>query len=380
MGAAALAAALSGAPAWSAEAPPVQRLKAIERTFEQTTAREAELAGKAARLAAEVEKLRRRAVEVAARTREHEETLTALEERLAALTASEVRILETLDRRRAQLAMLIAALERLARHPPVALITLPAPPVNTVRSALLLRAAVPAVEKRAAALRADLETLTELRENMSAARRKLADQGQRLKAERASLAALIEERGRLADRTAAEREAARARAARLAKEARDVRELIARLTARPAAATAPPRHDAPQTEESPRGGLPIAGRVVRRFGDTDTFGQPSRGISVLARPAATVVTPREGTVVFAGPFRGLGQLLIIEHNREYHLLLAGLARVDAAVGDRVVAGEPVGSMGASEDAEHILYMELRRKGRPVNPLPWLAAGPTRVKG
>jgi septal ring factor EnvC (AmiA/AmiB activator) len=382
---AALAAALAGAvaaAAAAAEDSPADRLKTIERSIEQTSAREAELARKAERLQADAERLRRRAVEVAARARDREETLTALEERIGALATKETEVLDTLDRRRAQLATLIAALERMALHPPVALIALPSPPVDTVRSALLLRAAVPAVEKQAGSLRLDLETLAELRENMATARRKLADEGQRLNAERASLAGLIKEREGLAGRTAAERELARKRAARLAEKAGNVRDLIARLAARPPAATATPTPEIPQNRENsaPSGGLPLAGRIVRRFGENDELGQTARGISVLARTSATVVAPRGGTVVFAGPFRGLGRLLIIEHGREYHLLLAGFARIDAAVGDRVVAGEPVGSMSASEDATHTLYMELRRKGRPVNPLPWLAAGPTRVNG
>jgi septal ring factor EnvC (AmiA/AmiB activator) len=137
---------------------------------------------------------------------------------------------------------------------------------------------------------------------------------------------------------------------------------------------------APSQAAAVQAGLPVSGRVVLAFGDSDTVGQPARGVSVHTRSSAAVVAPRAGTVVFAGPFQGLGQLLIIEHDEEYHLLLAGFSRIDAAVGDRVSAGEPVGSMDPSEDAKPTLYMELRRNGRPVNPMPWLAAGRTRING
>ncbi len=78
-------------------------------------------------------------------------------------------------------------------------------------------------------------------------------------------------------------------------------------------------------------------------------------------------------MVFSGPFKGLGKLLIIEHRGAYHLLLAGLERIDAVVGDTVLAGEPVGVMPATREEAPTLYLELRRRGQPVNPTPWLAS-------
>ena len=126
--------------------------------------------------------------------------------------------------------------------------------------------------------------------------------------------------------------------------------------------------------------LPATGRVVRRFGAADRDGGRSEGIIIETRPAAHVAAPRQGTVVFAGPFRGYGRLLIIEHDQGYHVLLAGLDRIDAVVGDEVLAGEPVGAMTATSNRKPNLYLELRRSGRPINPLPWLAASRTKVSG
>mgnify|MGYP002019279149 FL=1 len=103
-------------------------------------------------------------------------------------------------------------------------------------------------------------------------------------------------------------------------------------------------------------------------------------ITIRTRPAAHVVAPRRGTVVFAGPFRGYGRLLIIEHDEGHHVLLAGLGRIDAVVGDEVLAGEPVGAMTGSLKGTPNLYLELRRSGRPINPLPWLAASKIMVSG
>jgi len=83
--------------------------------------------------------------------------------------------------------------------------------------------------------------------------------------------------------------------------------------------------------------------------------------------------------MFAGPFRGYGQILIIEHGAAYHTLLAGLRRLDVKLGQWLLAGEPVGVMGTSESGPR-LYVELRQAGRPINPLPWFAAVNDKVRG
>ena len=96
-----------------------------------------------------------------------------------------------------------------------------------------------------------------------------------------------------------------------------------------------------------------------------------RRLEIEARPGAQVIAPFGGAVVFADKFRGYGRLLIIDHGEGYHSLLAGFARIDVRVGQKVVAGEPVGAMKRSRKINPVLYVELRRKGQPINPLPWL---------
>lgn len=126
--------------------------------------------------------------------------------------------------------------------------------------------------------------------------------------------------------------------------------------------------------------FPAIGKLVRRFGQTTAPGVTAKGILIETRSAAQIVAPYDGRVAFAGPFRDYGQLLIISHGEGYHTLLAGLGRIDAKVGQWVSAGEPVGVMMSSADERPNLYVELRRNGRPINPLPWLAAGNTKVQG
>jgi septal ring factor EnvC (AmiA/AmiB activator) len=129
--------------------------------------------------------------------------------------------------------------------------------------------------------------------------------------------------------------------------------------------------------------MPARGEVVTRYGEEvrrEGGTTQSRGISIATRPTAQVVAPYDGQVVYAGPFKGYGRILIIEHGQRYHSLLAGLERIDAIVGQWVLAGEPVGVMGGSQTRTPELYVELRRTGQPVNPLPWLAQTGDKVRG
>ena len=132
--------------------------------------------------------------------------------------------------------------------------------------------------------------------------------------------------------------------------------------------------------------LPAQGRRVLAFGEKNQFGRTSQGIVLETRPGATVVSPCDGWVVYAGEFRSYGQVLIINAGGGYHVLLANLARNDVEVGRFVLAGEPVGAMSTnvaakSKDAAPLLFVEFRNKdGRSVDPAPWWAGGSQKVQG
>ena len=119
--------------------------------------------------------------------------------------------------------------------------------------------------------------------------------------------------------------------------------------------------------------------VVLSYGAADPTGATSRGVTLETRPGAQVIAPFDGRVVFAGPFKGYGRILIIGHGDGYHSLVAGLDQIDSNVGQWLMAGEPIGTMPAGE-AKPRLYLELRHDVQPINPLPWLATRDAKVKG
>ncbi|MBI3453970.1 MAG: peptidoglycan DD-metalloendopeptidase family protein [Rhodospirillales bacterium] len=393
---------VSLAPAY-AETPQLDR---VEEELKAARERENRLAAESEALARELASLRERSIAAARAVQDNEAKLTALEARRAALDAENAAKTADFDRRRQSLAALLAALERLARQPPEALAAMPGPPADIVRSAKLLAAAVPRIEREAAVLARDIDALEAVRTRIVAEKHALADAARSLTADRERLAGLIARRASLQRETEADRREAATTATRLAREAADLRELMQRLTAeranREAAARqaseaaarrqqearlpTPPLSPAtaggPRRFSDARGAIlqPARGRVVLSFGQPGEGGQPHRGLSIETRPAAQIVAPFDGQVVFAGPFRGYGQILIIEHTEGYHTLLAGLDRIDAVVGQWVTAGEPVAATGTAAGGNPVLYVELRRNGQPINPLPWLALSTEKVSG
>jgi septal ring factor EnvC (AmiA/AmiB activator) len=242
-----------------------------------------------------------------------------------------------------------------------------------------------ATEARVERLAREARDLRELTEKLeaearAAEARRLAAEHQRqeqlrraAEREAARQEALRQEQAATAAEAAAEAEKAREAAEAASRQVEQPEQQVARLT-RPASLRPFPERQASLT-------LPVRGEVVRLYGqENKTDGTTAKGISIRARPEAQVVAPYDGQIAYAGPFRGYGLILIIEHGGRYHSILAGFDRIDAVVGQWVLAGEPVAQMGGAADSNPELYLELRRTGQAINPLPWLATNDDKVRG
>jgi septal ring factor EnvC (AmiA/AmiB activator) len=128
--------------------------------------------------------------------------------------------------------------------------------------------------------------------------------------------------------------------------------------------------------------LPVSGKKVLGFGDPDGFGGTSQGITLAARPGTPVLAPSDGWVVYSGPFRSYGQVLILNAGDDYHIVLTGMERVNVSLGQFVLAGEPVAVMGSTRlasvgnvdhtSAQPVLYVEFRKDGNAIDSGPWWA--------
>jgi murein hydrolase activator len=389
-----------------------KQLKEVERAIKAGRKTGKTLKQKAKNLGDQLRRTRRQSVATARSIQEHESDVSRLETDLARLKQSELEKTTALGHSREQFTRVLMALQKIARNPPEAMIVQPLTPTQMVRSAILLRAAVPEIEQRAGHLRRGLLLLAQTRREMDERRRELAAATGTLEEQRTRLAALMKNKESLYRQAVTRSTKAEGRVKALARKAEDLRELLRRLESDRLAREKAAREEAKRemaarqktslpkpttqaavgTERAPeqklplisqaRGTLPfpVAGRVVGLYGQAMDTGMTRKGILILTRPSAQVVAPHAGRVMFAGPFRGYGRLLIIEHGEGYHSLLAGLGHIDATLGQSVLAGEPVGLMESASSNAPELYVEFRRKGQPINPLPWLAAKKGKVSG
>ena len=370
------------------------RLEAVQQDLDKSREKRANLDKAARKAAAELRAVKRQGVNLARKMHRHSADADRIEAQLNSLEERERTKTEKMQQRKAQLSVTLAALQRLARMPTATLVAVPQSTDKTIRTAILLRAAVPELQRDAMSLGDDLRALTSLRDQISADKVALTDSLARLKAERKSLAALTSDKFKLLKNMKSAERAAAQKAARLSARAGNLRELLEKLSIRQnrpalrAPGSAPvalipvparkPAVTPPVTIS--RGVLPAPGRIVTTFGAKMPNGTLSKGVFVVTRPAAAVVAPTPGRVVFAGQFRGYGNLVILELRDKGHALISGMSRIDAQVGDDVLVGEPLGEMTPSTGTAPKLYFELRRRGRPINPMPSDTARRNKVSG
>jgi len=411
----ALAGPLGAQPAQPAPNDKSEKLNALKQHDEElkaTREQQRKAADNEAALKREIEqigddrrKLNQALIDTAAKLRGVEVRIEATEARLVPLDENERSIRKSLEGRRAVIGEVLAALQRIGHHAPPALIARPEDALQAVRTAMVLDAVLPEMRSQVQALANDLSALLTVRKQIAAERDLLKSEVDSLAAERTRMSALIDER----QKQQAEREKAldaqRARAADLAKQADNLKDLIAKLeqgldpatraareaaireAMRPAlAALHDPGRLAPAVAfASLRGQIPIPvnGVKLKDFGAPDGVGGLEKGISIATRAGAQVTSPADGWVVYAGPFRSYGQLLILNTGGGYHILLAGMDRISVDLGQFVLTGEPVAMMGngsqiaailATGSSQPVLYIEFRKDGQPVDPGPWWAAG------
>jgi septal ring factor EnvC (AmiA/AmiB activator) len=380
-----------------------QELEALRAEQKKSIQARQKLESEIDTLAEDRRKLNQSLIDAAATIRANEERIAASEARAEPLAESERTLRTSLEDRRAVIAEVLAALQRMGRRPPPAIMVKPEDALESLRTAMLLGAVLPGMRHEAQALAIDLGSLAQVRKDLGAERERLAAEMKTLAEQRERMAGLIverQERQAEAERTL---EAERQRSTQLARMTDNLKDLIAKLEQGLDPATRAARSAARAAEEnasasravlndpgrltpaiafaSAKGSLrvPVNGIKTRDFGAADGAGGTEKGLSITTRPGAQVTSPCDGWVVYAAPYRSYGQLLILNAGGGYHVLLAGLERMSVDVGQFVLTGEPVAVMGSAPQApstgvsgggQPVLYIEFRKDGIPVDPNPW----------
>ena len=409
-----------------------QKLNQTEQELQSGRVKEQGLAQDLAALAEERAKLNSGLIEAGKRVQASEAKLSETEAKLAELTEQVTVIQNSITERKEAIVKMLSAMQRIGRTPPPALVTRRDDALAVVRSAMLLADIFPELKYQADNLSHELEGLVTVENGIRDQRDKEKSEAERLASEQGSLDRLLEEKRRDTAQGEAELADIRRSTADQAQAVTDLNELIDRLDAQIArveiaqydvevaaerallareqqqalatltnesvveikpgtkvAFASPDRLKPALPFEAAKGTLrlPAQGRQVKRFGEADPTGSTLKGISLQTRGEARITAPADGWVVYAGEFRSYGQLLIINTGGGYHILLAGMSRIDVSLGQFVLAGEPIAVMGnaaapsqGDDSSRPVLYVEFRKDGRPVDPDPWWAEASEKVQG
>jgi murein hydrolase activator len=392
-------------------------LKERDEQLEKLRAEQRRILENEAKLKREIEaigddrrKFNQQIIETAARVTEVEERAAQTQERLDVLDEKEQALRTSLQQRRGLIAEVLAALQRIGRQTPPALMIRAEDALQSVRSAMMLGAVLPEMRHQAEVLATDLAELVRLRKQIADERGQLARDLLVLVDDRQRLALFVDERQKRLVETERALDEERQHAAELAVQAENLNQLIVKLEQGLGSAARSARAAARASEDKKGSGirpdfaalkdpgrlspaisfasakgmlpLPVNGARIREFGAPDGVGGTEKGVSIAARPGGQITAPCDGWVVYAGPFRNYGQLLILNAGGGYHVLLAGMEHISVDLGQFVVTGEPVAVMGseaqstaakAGGTSQPVLYVEFRKDGIPVDPGPWWAA-------
>jgi septal ring factor EnvC (AmiA/AmiB activator) len=388
----ALAAALAGigVASLSAQTPAAeqqQRLIEAKQQSAAAAARSARLEQEAAREQNEARQARAQEAAVAARIQQAEADIAAGQARIAIINRLLVAQRARLATRQGPITRLMAALQSLARRPALISIVQPGSVSDIVHVRAVLASTLPVVRARTADVRADLARTRQLQAGASLATQRLAESRTRLEEQRLALTRLEAEhrlRSRALGRDALFESD---RAIALGERARDIVDLMDQLgnqaatreelQSLPGPLPRPPRpgevaspvETISWSASAPPYKLPVVGRVVTGLGELSDAGVRSRGLTIASAADATVIAPAAGRIAYAGPFRGYGTIVIIDHGGGWTSLIAGLGRVSTRVGETVAQGSPIGRAGTGDDPR--ITIELRRRDRPVDMTPLL---------
>ena len=396
--------------ATAAEAVSEKDLEIMEKKVREQNIEHRKLQAQANQINVELASVSQDMIATARKIQNSEEKLSAMEKQLTKLQDNLKKAEENFSQEDKNLILTLSALQNLALKPTEALFVQPLTPVEIIRSAMLLRETVPYLEENAERIRKELKQINNKKNLVEKQVKQITNQKKILEKDHERMKLLVQKKSKIRNAVEIESVKAQRNIQKLASQAQDLRELLdklekERLAKQKKAEAERKRQEELRRIEAERNAkskkeeetqsadlikynqevisevgkgfakakgklsMPAKGPVITAYGEQKVKGVTSKGIMIKTRNQAQVIAPFDGTVAFAGPFRGYGNLIIIEHGDGYLSLLAGLGNLDCEVGQLLLAGEPVGQMPDSKDAK--LYVEMRRNNNPINPLKWM---------
>jgi murein hydrolase activator len=309
--------------------------------------------------------------------RAYESGLAALRGALREAALREATLTRAFDAKRDGIGRLLGVLATMEANPGPLLLLHPDGAVGSARSGMILADVTPALQTEAAALKAELQELADLRALQLSAGKVLETGLATAQAARTELSQAISDRTDLPRRFTEDPEVLKG-----------LLDSADTLDAFAAGLSPDTESDTSFADEKGRLPLPALGTLLRRPDEADAAGVRRPGVTLATQPRALVAAPWPATIRYRGPLLDYGNVMILEPGDGYLLVLAGMETLYGEVGEVVAAEAPLGLMGGPKlaSAEFVagapdgsggrdtetLYMELRQGARPVDPTEWFA--------
>ncbi len=367
-------------------APTQSDLHQLEQKIKQEQKAQKEISRKADEVSDEVKSVQKQMVRLAQNLREKEDDLSRLEKRQEQIISRQAELQDKLKLTEGQKVRLISGFQTLALRPKELALIQNKTPLNTVRSQMIMGYSLPVINGINQQTRDDLSELSQIQEELKEQIVQIKSAQLQLSEQTEQMNKLLQQKYLLQAQYQVSQQQAKQRVENLGSQAKDLKDLLNRLEEEKKQATQVAirymqenRPDFEKTIQQTKTNVsdfskikgrlpyPISGKITTRFGTQMVGGGHTKGVTISGRLSAHVTAPFDGTVLFAGPFKSYGSLVILDHGNNYLSLLAGMNAVYASVGQTVLAGEPVGQMGNKKSE---LYVEIRQGGQAVDPEPW----------
>lgn len=361
--------------------------------IKSATKKQKELEQKRDSLEKEMKALQEETVELADSAKQQEDALEALEEKNAILETQKKEKLATLEARKEELSETISAMMKLSKLPPEMVIAMPGQLQEILSAARALQVITQSVEEESKSLKEQLHELEALEQKIARNRDTLLREKGELSARHKQLAEKLKERNRIHASLSGKAQEEKQRMQKLTEKSKTLQELVDTLGKAEKEAAESQARSANTANTKSRSifsflgnssrkarnfgeakgklAMPVSGKIIGTYGHSESGAAFSKGVMIEARGAGNVVAPYDGEVVYAGLFRDYGKMVIIRHNGDYHTLLSGMEEINCTPGQFLLEGEPIGAMGKPTDGgKPHLYVEMRKSGKPVDPMTW----------
>jgi septal ring factor EnvC (AmiA/AmiB activator) len=372
------------------------QLENLTEAQKQAEAQAAELSKQQEKLKTEIEGLQTDLVKTTAQSRGFEKAEAEARAQLEALQVEEKDLRSKIEADNLLSSDLLAALQRIERKPPPALLVSAESATDAARAASLIAYLTDSLTEKTELMKMRVTELEDLRKKMDKNRKEISANASEVSARLRGIKSVISNKSVLNSQLDKDRKQKIEEAEKLASEANNLRELIRSFEDR-ADDVAPrlkpdrgsidpnpqikPRKGNPAPVYIPPSGarfadtrgslpLPVFGTLSKAFGARTSNGGRAKGVSLRTAKLAQVVAPFPGRIEFSGDFND-DNVVILNVGSGYFIVMTGLGETFAQAGDDVKGGEPLGTMPGNNRSKPELFMEFRKDRSSIDPAPWI---------